>query len=238
MLSVFCLISTMVLWNVGLRSCNGLITLQGIHSRLRTTLRRPRFHTPSPRDKVDEDAADRPFSLPPGEFRPKQSLGQNFLSDQNYVLKIVDSFQDDSPEGSKVIEIGPGAGALSRVLYTRYPKMTAIELDQRAVAFLAEKIPGLNVIRMDVLEVDWPKSAVERGGPISVIANLPYYIVSQVLFCLADSHKAVNKAVVTMQLEVVISTHFEEFDIHLFLRTRRSLLLIVVAVCQLHFQSY
>lgn len=34
-------------------------------------------------------AADRPFSLPPGEFRPKQSLGQNFLSDQNYVMKIV-----------------------------------------------------------------------------------------------------------------------------------------------------
>ena len=43
---------------------------------------------------------------------------------------------------------GPGPGALSRVLHQRYPNMTAIEVDQRAVAFLATKIPGLNVINM------------------------------------------------------------------------------------------
>lgn len=46
---------------------------------------------------------DRPFSLPPGKFRPKQSLGQNFLSDQNYVIKIVDSMPGDlSEQGHKV----------------------------------------------------------------------------------------------------------------------------------------
>lgn len=153
-------------------------------------------------EKDDDAAKDRPFSLPPGQFKPKQSLGQNFLSDQNYVLKIVDSFQDESILGSNVVEIGPGAGALSRVLYTRYPNMTAIELDQRAVAFLHEKLPGFKVVHMNALDVDWPQLAVERGGPISIIANLPYYIVSQVLFSLADSHKAIRKAVVTMQLEV------------------------------------
>ena len=43
---------------------------------------------------------------------------------------------------------GPGPGALSRVLHQRYPNMTAIEVDQRAVAFLAKKIPGLHVINM------------------------------------------------------------------------------------------
>lgn len=151
---------------------------------------------------LNETAPDRPFSLPPGQFRPKQSLGQNFLSDQNYVLKIVDSFNDMSVNGEKVIEIGPGAGALTRVLYPRYPDMTAIELDQRAVQFLAQKLPQLNVIHADVLKVDWPQIAAERGGPVSIIANLPYYVVSQVLFSLADSHRAVDKAVVTMQLEV------------------------------------
>ena len=55
---------------------------------------------------------------------------------------------------------------------------------------------------MDVLAADWPQMAVDRGGPLRIIANLPYYIVSQVLFSLADSHKAIEVAVVTMQLEV------------------------------------
>jgi hypothetical protein len=61
------------------------------------------------------DIKDRPFTLPPGEFKPKQSLGQNFLSDQNYVLKIVDSFRSSIKDhasggekdgGIKIIEIG------------------------------------------------------------------------------------------------------------------------------------
>ena len=81
----------------------------------------------------------------PGQFRPKQSLGQNFLSDQNYVLKICDAFTDRSEGGHRVVGIGPGPGALTRVLYPRYPKMTAIEIDQRAVAFLGQKLPGLQV---------------------------------------------------------------------------------------------
>ena len=44
----------------------------------------------------NEKELDRPYTLPPGEFRPKQSLGQNFLSDQNYVNKIVDALSDNS----------------------------------------------------------------------------------------------------------------------------------------------
>lgn len=154
------------------------------------------------RSKSTNPNPDRPFTLPPGKFRPKQSLGQNFLSDQNYVVKICDALNDDSENGCRVVEVGPGPGALSRVLSVKYPSMTAIELDQRAVAFLGEKLPALKVIHQDVLEVNWAQLAEEKGGPISVIANLPYYIVSQVLFSFADSHKSIRQAVVTMQLEV------------------------------------
>lgn len=63
-------------------------------------------------------------------------------------------------------------------------------------------LPGLNVHHLDVLKADWPLMAADKGGPLNVIANLPYYIVSQVLFSLADSHRAVDTAVLTMQLEV------------------------------------
>ncbi len=54
-------------------------------------------------DKASRPAsANRPFSLPPGKFRPKQSLGQNFLSDQNYVNKIVEAMPpDQSAQGHR-----------------------------------------------------------------------------------------------------------------------------------------
>ena len=136
------------------------------------------------------------------ENRPKQSLGQNFLSDQNYVEKIVNVLEDHSAQGIRVIEIGPGAGALTRVMHKKYPKMTAIEIDQQAIRFLKEKIPDLSCIHTDVLTVDWHALADERGGKLNILGNLPYYITSQVLFSLADHHSAIDTAVVTMQLEV------------------------------------
>lgn len=58
---------------------------------------------------------------------------------------------------------------------------------------------------LDVLEADWAEMAASRGGSLNIIANLPYYIVSQVLFSLADSHKAIDTAVVTMQVCYVTS---------------------------------
>lgn len=53
-----------------------------------------------------------------GEFRPKQSLGQNYLTDQNYVLKICNHFGDTSDGGKTVVELGPGTGALTQVRYS------------------------------------------------------------------------------------------------------------------------
>lgn len=173
-----------------------------------TTLKPKPQRAAAPRaERPPEPQPDRPFTLPPGDFRPKQSLGQNFLSDQNYVLKIVNEFREDpSPladmKGGSIVEIGPGPGSLTRVLFPRYPDMMAIEIDQRAIRFLAEKLPGMKIVHMDVLDADWPLLAAERGEPLNIIANLPYYIVSQVLFMFADAHKAIRKAVVTSQLEV------------------------------------
>ena len=112
------------------------------------------------------------------------------------------ALEDRSEQGVRVIEIGPGAGALTRVMHKKYPRMTAIEIDQRAIRFLKEKIPELSCIHTDVLAVDWHALASERGGKLNILGNLPYYITSQVLFSLADHHSAIDTAVVTMQLEV------------------------------------
>ena len=105
-------------------------------------------------------------------------------------------------EGARVVELGPGAGALSRVLVERYPAMLAIELDGRAVGLLAESLPSLTVLESDVLQVDYASLAAIRGGPLVVIGNLPYYITSQILFSFVDCAPTVRRAVVTMQWEV------------------------------------
>lgn len=140
--------------------------------------------------------------IPTGEFKPLQSLGQNFLSDVNYITKICESCRDSSEGGKNVVELGPGPGALSRLLIQKYPQMLAVEIDGRAVDFLQKTIPQLQVLHSDVLQVDWGKIAQIRGGKLSIIGNLPYHITSQILFALIDQHWFINHSTVTMQWEV------------------------------------
>ncbi|CAM9888671.1 unnamed protein product [Chrysoparadoxa australica] len=141
-------------------------------------------------------------TLPTGDFRPKQSLGQNYLSDQNYVLKICSHIHDNTEDGSCLIELGPGAGALTQVLYRRYPSMTAVDIDERAVDFLKESLPGLSVVESDVLQIDYTSLAGLKGDKLTVVGNLPYHITSQILFSLCDHYESIRESVVTMQLEV------------------------------------
>ncbi len=131
---------------------------------------------------------------------PKKSLGQNFLRDPNTIRKIAGSVS--APEGAPVVEIGPGTGAMTAVLLETYPKLVALEVDERAIAHLRETLPGLDVRHADVLEADWPALARELGGPLYVVGNLPYYITSPILFGLVDSRAVLREAVVMMQREV------------------------------------
>ena len=150
-------------------------------------------------------------TLPSGSFRPKQSLGQNFLRDGNTVTKILKAFHKDATltrqvEPQVIVELGPGAGALTDPLVNTYGTnvLQCIEVDPRSVELLQEKHPSLTVHHEDVLQVDYPKMAEQQGQPLIIVGNLPYYITSQILFALADaSHSgAVDCATVTMQWEV------------------------------------
>ncbi|CAN0191223.1 unnamed protein product [Ectocarpus fasciculatus] len=80
--------------------------------------------------------------------------------------------------------------------------MLAVDIDQRAIELLGSNMPSLNAVMSDVLQLDYTKLAELRGGPLSVIGNLPYHITSQILFTLCDHYQSVRRAVVTMQLEV------------------------------------
>lgn len=187
-------------------------------------------------------------TLPKGSFRPKQSLGQNFLRDGNTVAKIIKTFvsdarktsiENDSSDQIRAVELGPGAGALTDTLVGTMQELGAsfqcIEIDPRSIDLLADKHPSLIVHHLDVMQADYPKMAEKEGGPLSIIGNLPYYITSQILFALADaSHfNAVRSATVTMQYEVgqriVAPTNTKEYGI-------LSVVFQLYADCKLHFK--
>lgn len=139
-------------------------------------------------------------------IRPKQSLGQNFLQDRATIDKIVTAFNESfaalSPSGS-VVEIGAGTGALTTSLYRIHPSMLAVELDVRAVDYMRVTYPAIEVLQADVLDLDWGELATTRGGPLAVVGNLPYNIVSQILFSMLEAPAdTLAYAVVMMQKEV------------------------------------
>ncbi|NSY16798.1 16S rRNA (adenine(1518)-N(6)/adenine(1519)-N(6))-dimethyltransferase RsmA [Neorhizobium sp. AL 9.2.2] len=116
----------------------------------------------------------------------KKSLGQNFLFDLNLTQKIA---RAAGPlEDVTVFEVGPGPGGLTRaILSLGAKKVIAIERDARALPVLAEiadHYPGrLEVIEGDALQIDFAALAAEKaaGGPVKIIANLPYNIGTQLL---------------------------------------------------------
>lgn len=132
--------------------------------------------------------------------RPKKSLGQHFLRDPNTIRKIAAAV--GAPAGAPVVEIGPGTGALTEELLRLYPDLTAVEVDERAVAHLREALPGLDVRHQDVLDADWAALAGEKGDRLWIVGNLPYYITSPILFSLLDARAHLRRAVVMMQKEV------------------------------------
>jgi hypothetical protein len=169
----------------------------------------PHFSGPSAAVAIDTTATATP-KLPAGKLKPKQSLGQNYLKDPNTVAKMIRAFHKDATRDGKplnhIVELGPGAGALTNRLVDIYGTdiLECIEIDQRAVEILNDRYPSLLVHHADVLQVNYPEMAEEAGQPLVVLGNLPYYITSQILFALADaSHSgSVDCATVTMQWEV------------------------------------
>ncbi len=115
------------------------------------------------------------------DLAAKKSLGQNFLFDLNLTRKIA---RAAAPlDDVTVVEIGPGPGGLTRALLLEGAgKVIAIERDSRAIAALQDVIAAsssrLTVIEGDALKQDWHKLA---GGPIKIVANLPYNIATPLL---------------------------------------------------------
>lgn len=132
-------------------------------------------------------------------MRPKKSLGQHFLIDDNIIEKIADAIP--AKPGDRVIEIGPGTGALTEVLVDRFEDLVLVELDQRAIEVLEQKFDDLEIYHENVLDVDWKELSIGKEKT-HVVGNLPYYITSQILFALLEHRTLLSDALLMMQKEV------------------------------------
>jgi len=132
----------------------------------------------------------------------KPKLGQNFLSDAQAIQQIASSLGDLT--GRTVVEIGPGAGAITSALVARAAHVVAVELDADLAAHLRTTFPAdkLTVHQQDVLQFDFAAAAAQAGGPLLVFGNLPYYITSQIVLKLAASQSSIERAALMVQREV------------------------------------
>jgi len=132
----------------------------------------------------------------------RQRLGQHFLRDAVTARTIVAALADDPP---RVLEIGPGRGALTRPLLARFGHVRTVELDARLAGGLARRLgnPGhLDVVSADALTADLDRLAGD--GPWQVAANLPYSVGTAILRRLLPRHDLFTTLVVMLQREVAL----------------------------------
>ena len=130
--------------------------------------------------------------------KPTQSLGQNFLHDQNLARWIVE--QVGIGDGEPWVEIGPGLGALTEFALERSPNGIVLEKDDRLIDWLREHFPSLKVVHGDALRFD-PRELFPLG-PVKVFGNLPYYVSSQLMFLFASEPSPASGFVFTLQREL------------------------------------
>ncbi|MDX9722799.1 MAG: 16S rRNA (adenine(1518)-N(6)/adenine(1519)-N(6))-dimethyltransferase RsmA [Myxococcota bacterium] len=143
------------------------------------------------------------------QARAKRSLGQHFLLDEQSIRRIAELAQlsrcEDrsalTPEAPKVLEIGPGCGALTQALLGYTCTLLAVEKDDDAVSFLSEvfgNVPGFELEHGDFLRYQWP----EQLDALTVVGNLPYNIGTEIWFRLLAERHRIRRMVLMFQREV------------------------------------
>ena len=134
-------------------------------------------------------------------LQPKQSLGQNFLWDENILNRIIQAAP--MMEADAILEIGPGLGHLTEQLARKVKRVVAVELDKRFLPILAERMAAtdnVEIIHGDILDQDL--GSIFPTGRYHAIANVPYYITGAILRHLMEASRRPTSVVLTVQKEV------------------------------------
>ncbi len=138
-------------------------------------------------------------------FKFSKSLGQNFLTDENVLEKIVQSSGIDKE--SCALEVGPGFGTLTQRLCASAKKVVAVEIDASAIPILESNLSefdNLTIINEDVLKCDLPSIIEKNFGndEVRVVANLPYYITTPIIMHILEARLNIESLTVMIQKEV------------------------------------
>ncbi|WP_029421954.1 16S rRNA (adenine(1518)-N(6)/adenine(1519)-N(6))-dimethyltransferase RsmA [Alicyclobacillus macrosporangiidus] len=138
-------------------------------------------------------------------FRFKKQLGQNFLIDERVLQRIVDAAEVEASDGA--FEIGPGAGVVTQRLAARVHRVVCVEKDERLRGVLSRALAGCDNVEVrfaDVLELDledlWHR--FDDCARVAVVANLPYYVTTPILFHVLESGVRFDTMVIMVQREV------------------------------------
>ncbi len=130
---------------------------------------------------------------------PRKRFGQHFLVDQSIITSIVDAINPLPNE--RLLEIGPGLGAITRPLLERIPKLMAVELDRDVVQRLKQQFSSE---RLELFEADALQFDFEALGPqLRIVGNLTYNISTPLLFRFADLALGMRDGHFMLQKEVV-----------------------------------
>ena len=128
----------------------------------------------------------------------RRRMGQNFLVDPTVARRIVDLL---APIPDRVLEIGPGKGAVSGPLTERFPRVLAVELDEELVPALRENFT-MELVCGDALKLDFD-DLLASEAPWQVAANLPYSVGTAILRRLLPRHDLIRRMVIMLQKEVI-----------------------------------
>ena len=138
-------------------------------------------------------------------FKFSKSLGQNFLIDGNIVRKIVQGANITKED--YVLEVGPGIGTLTEELALNAKKVVSVELDRSLLPVLEDTLQAydnVEIVHGDILKIDVKKIIDEKfgGGPVKVVANLPYYVTTPILGMFLEENLNIESITVMIQKEV------------------------------------
>jgi len=134
---------------------------------------------------------------------PRKSWGQHFLVDRNILNKVIRTAQLEKRD--IVLEVGPGLGEMTLALAHHVKKVIAVEIDPKLVEVLKEKTAesfNVEVIRGDILKIDFGQLHHQEGRRLKVVANLPYRISTPLLFRFIESRHAFSTLTLMLQREV------------------------------------
>ena len=137
------------------------------------------------------------------QLRYQQGLGQNFIYDDDLLEELVIASGVSSEDC--VLEIGPGAAGLTGHLCDHAKQVTSVELDERLIPLIRvsmEKHDNFTLVQGDAMTVDLAALAAQMDGPVSVVANIPYYITTPLIQRLLTCGIPLKTLAVMVQKEV------------------------------------